>query len=94
MEPMLFDESASFVTKTFFIRYAEEVVTLRDIVKFRTEVDCGKLHHSSKYGQHQDRAEQFMGTEFFLKVELFFAPPPAHNFHRSVQSADVMKNEL
>ena len=29
-----------------------------------------------------------------MKVELFFAPPPPHNFSRSVQSAEVMKTEL
>ena len=39
LEPQIFDENASFVTKTFFIRYAEETVTLRHVVKFRTEVD-------------------------------------------------------
>jgi hypothetical protein len=35
-----------------------------------------------------------MGVEFFLKVELFFAPPPAANFHKAVQSPEIMKIEL
>jgi len=41
----------------FFIRYAEELVVLRDIIKFRTEVDV-------KPG--------YLDTEFFVKVELFY----------------------
>ena len=38
-EPYIYDENASFCTKTFFVRYAEELVVLRDIIKFRTEID-------------------------------------------------------
>ena len=33
------DESASFITKIFFVRYADEKVLLRDLIKFRTEID-------------------------------------------------------
>jgi len=44
IDPEIFDNNASFVTKTFFIRYAEETVNLRHVVKFRTEIDCKKLH--------------------------------------------------
>ena len=39
IEPYIVEETNSFYTKTFFIRYAEELVVLRDIVKFRTEID-------------------------------------------------------
>ena len=39
MEPYVENETNSFITKTFFVRYAEEIVVLRDIVKFRTEID-------------------------------------------------------
>ena len=39
IEPYIVEETNSFYTKTFFIRYAEELVVFRDIVKFRTEVD-------------------------------------------------------
>lgn len=46
LEPQIFDENASFVTKTFFIRYAEENVCLRHVIKFRTEIDVNKLHQN------------------------------------------------
>ena len=59
-EPYIYDENASFFTKTFFVRYAEELVVLRDVVKFRTEIDV-------KPG--------YLDTEFFLKVELFWYAP-------------------
>lgn len=39
IEPYIVEETNSFYTKTFFVRYAEELVVLRDIVKFRTEID-------------------------------------------------------
>lgn len=39
IEPYIVEETNSFYTKTFFIKYAEELVVLRDIVKFRTEID-------------------------------------------------------
>ena len=39
IEPYIVEETNSFYTKTFFIRYAEELVVIRDIVKFRTEID-------------------------------------------------------
>lgn len=64
IEPYIDNETNSFYTKTFFIRYAEELVVLRDIVRFRTEVDV-------KPG--------YLETEFFLKVELYYLPPPSYN---------------
>ena len=36
--------SASFVTKTFLIRYADETVKLGHTVRFTTEVDVKKVH--------------------------------------------------
>ena len=48
LEPQIFDENASFVTKTFFVRYAEETVTFRHVIKFRTEVDVQKLHQNTQ----------------------------------------------
>ena len=44
----------SFYSKTFFVRYAEELVVLRDIIKFRSEVDV---------------EAGYLETEFFLKTE-------------------------
>ena len=79
IEPYIVDETNSFYTKTFFVRYAEELVVLRDIVKFRTEVDV---------------KEGYLDTEFYLKAELFYQAPPAHNFSRCMNSAKEMQEEL
>ena len=49
------------MTKIFFVRYAEEVVMIRDIIKFRTEIDV---------------TPGYLNTEFFLKCELYYSPPP------------------
>jgi|TARA_B110000305_G_C19444387_1_gene643874 hypothetical protein len=57
LEPYISNESNSFYTKTFFIRYAEELVVLRDVIKFRTEIDV---------------KPEYLNTEFFLKAELFY----------------------
>ena len=57
IEPYLVEETNSFYTKTFFIKYAEELVVLRDIVKFRTEIDI---------------QPGYLETEFILKAELFY----------------------
>eukprot|EP00347_Sterkiella_histriomuscorum_P005091 403357933 len=78
-EPHLYDEQACFMSKIFFIRYAEETVMLRDIIKFRTEIDV---------------APGYLNTEFYLKCELFYCLPPQGNFQQAVNSADVMKEEL
>ena len=75
IEPYLVEETNSFYTKTFFIKYAEELVVLRDIVKFRTEIDI---------------QPGYLETEFFLKAELFYQPPPANNFSRCMNSAKDM----
>ena len=37
-EPYCQEETNSFNTKAYFIRYAEELVVLRDIIKFRSEI--------------------------------------------------------
>ena len=79
IEPYIVDETNSFYTKTFFIRYAEELVVLRDIVKFRTEIDV---------------KPDYLNTEFFLKVELYYQAPPQHNFSRCMNSAKEMQDEL
>lgn len=73
------EETNSFYTKTFFIRYAEELVVLRDIVKFRTEIDI---------------EPGYLETEFFLKAELFYQAPPSNNFSRCMNSARDMQTEL
>jgi len=78
-EPYIDNESNSFYSKVFFIRYAEELVVLRDIIKFRTEINV-------KPG--------YLETEFFLKVELFYQPPPQANFTRCVSNAEVMQEAL
>jgi hypothetical protein len=49
------------MTKIYFVRYAEELISIRDFVKFRTEVDV---------------QPGYLNTEFFLKCELYYAPPP------------------
>lgn len=67
------------MSKIFFIRYAEENVMIRDIIKFRTEVDI---------------APGYLSTEFYLKVELYYCPPPQANFSAAIGSAEVMKEEL
>ncbi len=72
---MILDEVATYQTKTFFVRYAEEHVVLRDVVHFRTEIDVD-------YG--------YLDTEFFLRVEIFYANPPSTNFTSAISSADVM----
>ena len=72
VEPSIENDTNSFITKTFFIRYAEELVVLRDIVKSRTEVEV-------KPG--------YLDTEFFLKAELYYQPPPTNNFSRCMNSA-------
>ena len=63
------DESASYMTKVFFVRYAEELISIRDFVKFRTEVDV---------------QQGYLNTEFFIKCELYYSPPPTSNFHLAV----------
>lgn len=55
----MFDDG--FCTKTYFVRYAEELVVLRDVVKFRSEVDV---------------QPGYLETIFYLKVQLFWLPPP------------------
>ena len=57
MEPYIVDSENTFFTKTFFVRYAEELIVLRDIIKFRSEIDV---------------APGYLETEFFLKVELYY----------------------
>jgi len=63
----------------FFIRYAEELVVLRDIIKFRTEVDV---------------QPGYLETEFFLKAELFYQAPPTETMSSYLLSADNLKDHL
>jgi hypothetical protein len=60
-----FDDTASYMSKIFFVRYAEEQISIRDFVKFRTEVDV---------------QPGYLQTEFFLKCELYYSPPPQSNY--------------
>jgi hypothetical protein len=61
------------------VRYAEEQIAIRDFVKFRTEIDVMR---------------GYLATEFFLKCELFYAPPPNQNFQMAISSPEVMKEEV
>lgn len=79
IEPYIVDQTNSFYTKTFFVRYAEELVVLRDLVKFRSEIDVGP---------------NYLNTEFFLKAELFYQQPPQTNFARCMNSPKDMQTEL
>lgn len=79
LEPYISNESNSFYTKTFFIRYAEELVVLRDVMKFRTEIDV---------------KPEYLNTEFFLKAELFYQAPPTNNFSRCMNSPKEMQEEI
>jgi hypothetical protein len=100
LEPQIFDENSSFVTKAFFIRYAEEIVTFRHVVKFRTEVDANKLHQDKNrmsliFNPNSPfKTNEFVDNEFFLRVELYYAQPPQHNFARAANSAEIMKTEV
>jgi len=100
LEPQIFDENASFVTKTFFVRYAEETVTFRHVIKFRTEVDVQKLHRNNQRmsvifdPNRPFQTNQFVDNEFYLRVELYYAQPPQHNFVRAANSAEIMKEEV
>ena len=49
------------MTQTFFVRFADELVVLRDVVKFKTEIEV---------------ASDYLDTKFYLKVELFYQIPP------------------
>jgi hypothetical protein len=61
------------------VRYAEEQISVRDFVKFRTELDVQR---------------GYLGTEFFLKCELYYAPLPSHNFQLAISSPEIMKQEV
>lgn len=74
-----FDDTASYMSKIFFVRYAEEQISIRDFVKFRTEVDV---------------QPGYLQTEFFLKCELYYSPPPQSNYQHSVQDPLVMREEI
>ncbi len=54
-------------------------MTIRDVVKFRTEVNV---------------APGYLKTEFFLKADLCYAMPPQHNFSAAISSAEIMKEEV
>ena len=86
------------MTKTFFIRYAEENVCLRHVIKFRTEIDVNKLHQNQKrmsvIFDPNKPSNQFVDNEFFMRVELYYSQPPQHNFVRAANSAEIMKEEV
>ena len=79
IDPYIVEKTNSFYTKTFYIKYAEELVVMRDIVKFRTEIDI---------------LPGYLDTEFFLKTELFYQPPPNNEFQRHVSNAKEIQTML
>ena len=95
-------ETASFVTKTFLIRYADESVKLDHAIKFSTEVEVGKFHQNPKLladifdpENKPSQLNHFSENRFFLRVELLFAPNPAHvSIADSAISAENLKNEV
>ena len=40
------------------------------------------------------KTNQFVDNEFYLRVELYYAQPPQHNFSRATNSAEIMKDEV
>ena len=82
------------------MRYAEENVTFRHVIKFRTEVDVDKLHQNTQRmsvifdPNRPFKTNQFVDNEFYLRVELYYAQPPQHNFVRAANSAEIMKDEV
>ena len=40
------------------------------------------------------KTNEFVDNEFFLRVELYYAQPPQHNFVRAANSAEIMKEEV
>lgn len=70
------------------------------MVKFRTEVDVNKLHQNRNRmsmifdPNNPFKSNQFVDNEFFLRVELYYAQPPQHNFVKAANSAAIMKEEV
>ena len=70
------------------------------MIKFRTEVDVQKLHQNSNRmsmifdPNRPFKTNQFVDNEFYLRVELYYAQPPQHNFARAANSAEIMKEEV
>ena len=54
----IIDESYSFCSKAFLIRYCEEEVEINDIGLFRAELDV---------------EPEYLNTEFYMDVEMFFS---------------------
>ena len=77
--PHIYEDQACFCTKTFFIKYAEEIVIFRDIVRFRTEVDTS--------------ISNYINMEFYLKTELYWLPPLTI-LNNSYSSAKDMKEYI
>ena len=75
MPSSIYEDKACFCTRTFFIRYAEENVTFKDIVKFRTEVDTSILGYTE--------------MPFFVRVELYWLPPYSVLNSTQVTSKDM-----
>lgn len=48
-------------------------------MKFRTELDVQR---------------GYLGTEYFLKCELYYSPPPQSNFQLAVGSPELMREEV
>lgn len=52
------DDQSSFTSRAFLIRYCEEEVEIADIGLFRAEIDV---------------EPEYLNTDFYLEVELFFS---------------------
>lgn len=99
--PETVEESASFVTNIFLIRYADECITMNHRVRFTTEVDLDKFHldkerHMSIFDPGRpSKLNQAVDNEFFLRVELLHAPKPTNvMIADSAMSADNLKAEI
>ena len=73
-----------------FRRLSKEITDVEEnipnVVKFRAEVDVQKLHRNSPRMQYYDQSDaynqyNFAENEFFLRIELYYAQPPQHNFN-------------
>lgn len=63
------EETSTFLSKTFLIRYADEEVELNDVAHFRSEVEVGV---------------EYLDTDFFIEIEMLYAPV-IHSSNESVE---------
>ena len=58
IEPHIIDESSSYVTRTFIIRFCDEEIDFNEVCHFRTEFDAFPELHE---------------TTFYIEAELMYA---------------------